>query len=205
MLDRWTLEWIKPGLVKTAGLAVRTGITANQVSVGGFLCGLLVIPALWANMYLAALGVILINRFLDGLDGTIARQQGPTDAGGFLDITLDFVFYAAVPLGFALADPGRNSLAAAFLIFAFVGTGSSFLAFAALAAKHGIRSVRYPHKSLYYLGGITEGTETIAVFILFCLLPERFPVIAGFFAALCLLTALLRVIAGYRALQETET
>ncbi|WP_435891264.1 CDP-alcohol phosphatidyltransferase family protein, partial [Klebsiella pneumoniae] len=40
---------------------------------------------------------------LDGLDGALARRRGLTDAGGFLDIALDFLFYALVPFGFILA------------------------------------------------------------------------------------------------------
>lgn len=51
-----------------------------------------------------------------------------TDAGGFLDISLDFLFYALVPFGFILADPTHNALAGGWLLFAFIGTGSSFLA-----------------------------------------------------------------------------
>ena len=31
------------------------------------------------------------------LDGSVARLTQPTDAGGFLDIALDFVFYATIP------------------------------------------------------------------------------------------------------------
>jgi phosphatidylglycerophosphate synthase len=102
----------------------------------------------------------------------------PTNAGGFLDITLDFIFYPAVVFGFALADPGTNALAAAALIFSFIGTASSFLAFAAMTEKSQIKCVTYPHKSLSYLGGITEGTETIVLFVLMCLFPDRFTLMA---------------------------
>jgi len=204
MLDRWTVEWIKPGLNKTATLIEKTGVTANQVSIIGFLVGMMVIPALWAGQYHVALAVIIANRILDGLDGTIARMRGPTDAGGFLDITLDFIFYSAVAWGFALADTAQNGLAAATLIFSFVGTGSSFLAFAIMAAKHNITSVQYPNKSLYYLGGITEGTETIFIFALFCLFPHRFPAMAYIFAGLCGVTTLTRTFAGYLTLKKTE-
>ncbi|MCP6612671.1 CDP-alcohol phosphatidyltransferase family protein, partial [Klebsiella pneumoniae] len=80
-----------------------------------------------------------------------------TDAGGFLGIALDFLFYALVPFCFILADPLNNALACGWLLFAFIGTGSSFLAFPALAARHQIANPGYAHKSLYYLGGLTEG------------------------------------------------
>lgn len=91
----------------------------------------------------------MLNRLLDGLDGALARRRELTDAGGFLDISLDFLFYALVPFGFILAAPEQNALAGGWLLFAFIGTGSSFLAFAALAAKHQIDNPGYAHKSFY--------------------------------------------------------
>jgi hypothetical protein len=90
---------------------------------------------------------------LDGLDGSVARLTQPTDAGGFLDIALDFVFYAAIPLAFAVANPATNALPAAALLASFIGTGSSFLAFAALAEKRGLTDTALPGKSFYFLGG----------------------------------------------------
>ena len=65
--------------------------------------------------YGLALALILCNRFLDGVDGVMARLAGPTDRGAYLDIVCDMLFYAAVPLGFALVDPAANALAAAVL------------------------------------------------------------------------------------------
>ena len=123
----------------------------------------------------------LVNRLADGLDGAVARQTRLTDLGGFLDIVLDFIVYAGMVFAFALADPAANALAAAFLLFAFMGTGSSFLAFAIMAAKRGITTDLRGRKSLYYLGGLAEGTETILFLALACLLPDRFvPLALGF-------------------------
>ncbi|MDP1007967.1 CDP-alcohol phosphatidyltransferase family protein, partial [Klebsiella pneumoniae] len=73
-----------------------------------------------------------------------------------------------VPLGFIHADTLNNDQAGGWLLFAFIGTCSSFLAFAALAARHQIAHPGYAHKSLYYLGGLTEGPETLLVFVLGC-------------------------------------
>ncbi len=151
MLDKYTTQWVRHPLTLSAKLLDKININANQVTVVGFLFGLLTLPALWLQQYQAALIVIFINRILDGLDGALARLQGPSDAGGFLDISLDFLFYALMPLGFILADPQHNAIAGAVLIVAFVGTGSSFLAFASLAGKLGINNPTYPHKSLYYM------------------------------------------------------
>ena len=134
----------------------------------------------------------------DALDGAVARQTRVTDAGGFLDIALDFLFYAAMPLAFAVADPARNALPAAVLLAAFVGTMSSFLAFAVMAAKRGITSLAYPDKSFYFLGGLTEATETLAFLVAMCLWPQQFPVLAYAFSALCAITTAMRIWWGWR-------
>lgn len=154
MLDRHLHPRIKPLLHQCVRVLDKPGITPDGLTLVGFAIGVLALPFLALGWYLAALVVILLNRLLDGLDGALARRRGLTDAGGFLDISLDFLFYALVPFGFILAAPQQNALAGGWLLFAFIGTGSSFLAFAALAAKHQIDNPGYAHKSFYYLGGL---------------------------------------------------
>jgi phosphatidylglycerophosphate synthase len=120
-------------MARAARGLVRIGVGANAISVTGFAIGMAAAGAIAFQQYLAGLALLLISRLCDGLDGAVARATQPTDRGGFLDITLDFLFYAAIPLGFAVADPAANALPAAVLLAAFIGTGSSFLAFAAVA------------------------------------------------------------------------
>lgn len=205
MIDRYLLPFQRAVLAPPARLLVAAGVTADAITLTGFGLGVLAIPALWAGWYGWALALILANRLADGLDGEVARRLGPTDRGAFLDIALDFVFYALVPLGFALADPGANALAAAALIAAFVGTGSSFLAFAALAAQRGITAQDYPAKGIFYLGGLTEGAETVAIFAAMCLWPGAFPILAWVFAAACLATTLTRWHMGWLAFGRAVT
>lgn len=202
MLDRHLHPRIKPWLSQLAEKLDRPGITPDGITLVGFAIGVLALPLLALGWYLPALIAIVLNRVLDGLDGALARRRGLTDAGGFLDIALDFLFYALVPFGFILADPLANALAGGWLLFAFIGTGSSFLAFAALAAKHDIDNPGYAHKSFYYLGGLTEGTETIALFVLGCLFPGYFAWMAWIFGGLCWLTTLARVWNGYVTLSR---
>lgn len=163
---------------------------------------MLALPLLAVEAYSWALAMIVINRIADGLDGAVARLTHTTDAGGYLDITFDFIFYSAVVFGFLLANPEQNAIAAGLLLVTFMGTGSTFLAFSALAAKHGIENPEYPSKSLHYMGGITEGFETILAFVLFCLWPQHFVWLALIFAALCWITACSRLWAGYQTLKH---
>lgn len=177
------------------------GVSPDHVTVVSFIIGLGVIPSLYFQCYYCALCCIIANRIGDGLDGALARMTQVSDGGGFLDIVLDFIFYASVVFGFALAEPHQNGLAAALLLFSFVGTGSSFLAFAIMAERRGIESITYAHKGIYYLEGLAEATETITCFVLFCLFPAYFPLIASIFAAVCLVTTGTRVIGGYLSLR----
>ncbi len=199
MLDRPAQALIAPALQAAGRWLVGRGVTADAVSWAGFGLGLAAAACIALQQPLAGLALLLASRLADGLDGTVARLTTPTDRGAFLDITLDFLFYASIPLAFALADPAANALAAAVLLAAFIGTGSSFLAFAVLAERRGLKSLAYPGKGLFYLGGLTEATETLVCFVAMCLWPASFAPLALGFAALCGLTLLARLRAGWLA------
>ena len=196
MLDRAANAALMPLLQALARRLVRAGIGADAISLAGLAIGLAGAAAIAFQHYLPGLALLLASRLADGLDGPVARLTQPTDRGAFLDITLDFLFYASVPLAFAVADPPANALAAAVLLAAFVGTGSSFLAFAVLAERRGLASADYPNKGLYYLGGLTEATETLACFVLMCLWPRHFALWAYGFAVLCAMTLVTRIVGG---------
>jgi phosphatidylglycerophosphate synthase len=201
MLDRAAIAMLRPGLQRLARGLVRAGIGADVVTLCGFALGMGAAAAIALGAPLAGLALLLVSRLMDGLDGAVARATQPTDRGAFLDITLDFLFYASIPLAFALADPPSNALPAAMLLAAFIGTGASFLAFAVLAEKRGLQSEDYPQKGIYYLGGLTEATETLLCFVLMCLWPQHFGLWAYGFAVLCALTIATRVLGGWRALR----
>lgn len=201
MLDKHIVPLLKPPLKRAAELLHQRGFTADQLTVIGFLTGVLGVVLVAVGQPLLGLAALILNRLSDGLDGELARLNTPTDAGGFLDITLDFIFYALFPLGFAFMNPSVNALPAACLVASFVGTGASFLAFSSQAEKRQLQRPQFAYKGLYYLDGLAEGTETIICFVLMCLFPERFALIAWAFAALCAVTAINRVVFGYRSLR----
>ena len=205
MLDRRALDLLRPLLAALARPLVQAGVGANSVTGLGFVLGLAAafVIAAQAGQQTpwSGLALLLLSRLCDGLDGTVARLGTPTDRGAFLDITLDFVFYASIPLAFAVAAPAANALAAAVLLASFIGTASSFLAFAVMAERRGLKSLAFPQKGLYYLGGLTGATETLLCFVVMCLWPQHFAALAYGFAALCLLTLLTRLWAGWQALR----
>jgi phosphatidylglycerophosphate synthase len=198
MLDRLALRIVKPATDAAATWLAARAVTANQVTLAGFGFGLAAAVLIAAGFTAAAILPLLINRTLDGIDGALARLTRPSERGAFLDIALDFLFYAAIPLAFAAQDPTANALAAAVLLAAFLATGTSFLAFAVMAEKRRLKSADYPSKSFYYLGGLTEGTETIACFVIMCAWPQYFAFIAYAYGALCVVTTATRLYAGWR-------
>ena len=180
MLDPITRRVVTPPLDYIGAGISRIGVGANTVTGVGVLVGMFVIPALAFEAYSIAL----------------ARASKITDLGGYIDIVGDFLFYSAVPFGFALARPEENGLAATFIIFSFIGTGTSFLTYAVIAAKRGITTEVRGQKSLYYLGGLTEGTETIAYLVLICIFPNHFVLISWIFGAACWITTASRILAA---------
>ena len=205
MLDPVLRRWIDPPLDRAGRWLADRGVSANGLTLAGLTVGLLTVPLLAFEHYGAALLAIVVNRLLDGLDGAVARQGSPTAFGGYLDIVCDMVFYAAVPLGFAFANPG-NAVWAALLLASFICTCASFLGRAAMARQRSEPDDgRRGAKSFFYAAGLIEGTETILAFAVFCLLPMAFPWLAAAFAVLCFWTAAGRLVMTWQSESESES
>lgn len=194
MFDAELRNLIDPALNRLGRWLAERGVSADGMTLAGLGSGLIAALLIALGHPLAALLPLLAGRAADGLDGAIARATRPSDFGGYLDITCDFLFYGAVPLAFVLADAADNAAAGAFLLTSFYVNGASFLGYAILAEKRGMATQARGLKSLYFTGGLLEGGETIAFFILLCLVPHWFPLLAWGFGTLCFLTALSRVL-----------
>lgn len=134
MIDAYIRPFIDPPLTRIGVLVAKTKISANTVTLIGFIFGLTAMLSI-ALGYPALGGFFFIlNRISDGLDGGVARATKMSDLGGYLDIMSDFIIYPGLPLAFCFYDP-TFILPAAFLIFAMAGAMTSFLAYAVLCAK----------------------------------------------------------------------
>ena len=187
MLDPYLRPLIDPPLNFIGKRISSLGISANTITLIGFICGLGAITLISLQSYTLAILFLCLNRLLDGIDGAVARHRSLSDFGGFLDIVCDFVIYAGVVFAFGIANP-ENLFYASFLIFSFIGPITSFLAYAIIAAKKKVNTSRRGYKSFYHLGGICEGTETAACLILLCLFPTYFNVICLIYGVLCWFT-----------------
>lgn len=188
MFDPLARRLIDPPLARLGAWIARRGGSANGMTAAGLVVGLAAALAIAMGHAGWGLLLILVSRLADGLDGAVARVRGPTDLGAFLDIVADFAFYAAIPIAFAIADPA-NAFPALVLVASFLLSGGSFLAFATLAERRGLVTTARGRKGFFHAGGLAEGTETIATFVLMCLFPGSFALIAWIFAAACLVTA----------------
>jgi phosphatidylglycerophosphate synthase len=204
MLDAVMRPFIDPVLDRQGRRLARHGVTANGVTLIGLAFGLAAAGVIALGHPGWALLPLLLSRLADGLDGAVARATRPSDFGGYLDIVADFLFYGAVPMAFVWMDPAANGAAGAFLLTSFYFNGASFLGFAILAEKREMRSDARGVKSLYFTGGLLEGTETIAFFVALCLLPGLFVPLAWAFGGLCFLTALSRLLLARKLFTPTD-
>ncbi|MGP3696122.1 CDP-alcohol phosphatidyltransferase family protein [Rhodobacter sp. NSM] len=202
MLDGLMRRLIDPPLNRAGRVLARRGWSADAVTLAGLALGLTAaflvaigVPTAWAVL------PFLAGRVADGLDGAIARARHKTDFGGYLDITCDFLFYAAFPLAFVLREPS-DGVAGAFLLASFYVNGSSFLGFAVLAARRGLETRARGEKSLYFTAGLLEGSETILFFLFLCLFPQFFSPAAWIFGTLCFVTAASRVLLARRLFRD---
>ena len=200
MFDARIRPLIDPPLNAAGRRLAAWRISANAVTVLGFVLGMVGVVLIALGAPLTGLAVIIVSRIADGLDGAVARATRTTDVGGFLDIVLDFIFYGAVPLAFAILDPGQNALPAAVLLLSYFANGTTFLAYAIMAEKRDLETEAQGVKSLYYMSGLAEGGETILAIVLFCLFPAYFPIIAYGYAALCYASAAGRILLAWRTL-----
>lgn len=204
MIDRQLRPFIDPPLNALGERLAGSGVSANRVTLIGLVLGLLAAVAIVLGAFWVALVLILLSRLADGLDGAVARSHGITDFGGYLDITSDYLFYGAIPLAFVICDPTANGVAGAVLLTSFYFNGATFLGYSILAERHKLRSGSHGVKSIYFTTGLLEGAETILFFVLICLWPEWFAVLAWVFAALCFYTALSRVVLAYETFDGTS-
>ncbi|MDP5183590.1 CDP-alcohol phosphatidyltransferase family protein [Blastococcus sp. BMG 814] len=208
MLDAAARRVLDEPLARAAAVLDRPWLSPDRLTLAGLVLGLGSAVAAGLQAWTAALVLWLVSRLADGLDGPLARQRraagspGDAGSGGFFDITADFLVYGSTVLGVAIgatrgSDAPWEPFAA--VLLAYYVNGTAFLAFSSIAERAG-RQLD-DGRSLSFLGGLAEGTETIAVHALWLLLPAVAWQVAWGWAAVVALSAAQRMVAGYRALR----
>lgn len=203
MLDARARRVLSPGLDAAGRRLADLGIPALAVTAAGWVVGVGACCAVVAHAWPLALALWLLNRLLDGLDGPIARRRGPSDLGGFLDIVADFSVYSGFVVAVAIAEPDAR-LACLALLMAYYLSGTAFLALSSLLERRGT-DLAADGRSLRFVGGVAEGTETVVVYVLLCLLPSRATLIVWLFTAAVMVTAAQRIVLGVHVLRRPAT
>jgi len=190
---------LTPPLERIGRRLAAAGVRPLALTGIGWLVGVGACVAVGARLWSLGLALWLVNRLLDGLDGAVARVIGPTERGAFLDIVADFSIYSGFLVGLAVAVPGAR-LACVVLLSTYYVSGTAFLALSSLLERR--RAGAADGRSLHFVGGLAEGTETIATYVLICLLPAHATVIAWVFAAAVAFTAAQRIRIGLRLLGD---
>ncbi len=212
MLDAAARRVLDRPLRAMAGLVDRPLVSPNRLTLLGLATGLASAATAAGRLWWWALGLWLFSRAMDGLDGPLARRRqcaahGSTEtrhgseAGGFLDITADFAVYGATVVGVAIGATRQYDAAwlpFLLVLLAYYLNGTAFLAFSSIAERTGRQ--REDGRSLSFLGGLAEGTETIAVHSLWLVVPAHAGVIAAMWAVVVGLSAAQRIVAGFRDL-----
>lgn len=199
MLDTHARRLLAPALNGVGARIADAGVAPLALTATGWLAGIAACVAVASHTWILALILWLTNRLLDGLDGPVARRRAASDLGGFLDIVADFSIYAGFIVAVAVAEP-QARLACLALLSAYYVSGTAFLALSSLIERRGGRGG--DGRSLRFVGGLAEGTETVAVYVLICLVPGQAELIAWLFTVAVAITAVQRLAFGVRILRH---
>lgn len=210
MLDAPLRRILDPALSRLSRAIDRPFVTPDRLTIAGLVLGVASAVAAASTLWVAALVLWLISRLFDGLDGSLARVRRSTgreatsgsEAGGFLDIVCDFVVYGSTVFGVGVGAAAQFNTPwwpFALVLLSYYVNGAAFLAFSSIAERTGRRLD--DGRSLSFLGRIAEGTETIVVHCLWLILPAFSAQIAAVWALLVGVSAVQRIVVGYRALR----
>lgn len=105
MLDKYIRD-VQAYITVPLALYLGRSVSPNQVSIVGFIAGLMCCGALYLRHDGLGLLLFILNRYLDMLDGALARATDQqTDFGGYFEIVLDFIVYALVPFALVMRSP----------------------------------------------------------------------------------------------------
>lgn len=183
MLDSLIRPHFVSPMNSMAGKILQSGLSANKLTLIGFLFGFSGCFLVGMHLYVPALLLLLIALLFDGLDGAVARVSGPTELGAYIDMMSGVALFAMFPFFFMLSET-EHAMAAAILLFTFVLMGMANLSYDYFAMKKGAA----PAKS-----AIVETSEIVIFMIASCLYPPGFSFFAAALALMSLAAAIIRI------------
>ncbi|CAD6565076.1 MAG: hypothetical protein TREMPRED_000802 [Tremellales sp. Tagirdzhanova-0007] len=220
MLDL-ALRPVKETILLPLVRLIPSTISPDTLTYTGFLIGLSIpLFSALSHSYFALFAWI-INRLLDGLDGTVARQRRTQSKwGGYIDIVCDFTVrsrhvspavmglmslkqvYSLIPIGVALcplSPPSEKTQLPLSLLLASFHVNNVILFY--------LSSALPPSKvdemtSLRMVPAIIEGSESLVFLTVMILLPRRFCLIASTMAVAVGVNVVQRSVLAYSAFEK---
>ncbi len=196
------LRGLKDQLLAPVARLLR-GVPPNLISAVALVFGIGAAAAAAKAEWGVGLALWIANRITDGLDGTVARvAERQSDFGGYLDILLDFVVYAAIPVGFAVSSIDRPVvLWAVGLEGAFFVNACSWMYLSAVLEKRasGAR-VTGELTTVTMPPALVAGFETVVFYALFFLFPEKLALLFGLMTTLVGINIVQRLLWARRVL-----
>jgi len=175
-------------------------VAPNHITVAAFALGVLAAILLATGFRFAALVVWLISRVGDGLDGALARSANRSSAfGGYLDITLDMMAYAAMVVAFAVLYP-QFAVGWAAVLAGYVLVITTTLALSDAAGVIG-RQVSGTDRTFQFTPGFAEAGETNVAYTLWVIFPEHISWLVWIWVAILTATGVQRTWLAHRALR----
>ncbi|MEP6834283.1 MAG: CDP-alcohol phosphatidyltransferase family protein [Gemmatimonas sp.] len=202
MFDDW-LRHFKDRWMTPLALLIGPRVSPNAVTIIAALVGLYCAYLASQGAMTAAFVTWVVNRLLDAIDGLQARVHGrQSDFGGYLDIMLDHVVYAAIPIGLLISHPTPTfGIVTALLLGAYFVNGASWMYLAAILERIGTGArARGELTTITMPPAIVAGAETIVFFSLFFLLPQYQIQLFSAMAILVAVNIVQRLVWAYRAL-----
>jgi len=205
MIDKWLSKTkFKEGYEKVVRKIFLDRISANQLTIIGLVIGLISSLFIYLSSVNTELSItfivlsmifIIISFFIDTLDGSVARFEGPTIFGGILDIFCDRLVEISIIVAIVATDPLNLVWPGMFTLAAIIMCISMFLIVGGIIKRDELDE---KSKVIIYQGGLMERSETFFFLLATIILIPWRSLVLWIFAILVFLTAMLRLRAAYK-------
>ncbi len=203
MFDK-QLRPLKDRVLLPAAKQLAKIVTPDQISLISFAFGLLSCWFIFSRNMIPALLFWILNRILDGLDGTVARvSDRQSDWGGYLDLMLDFIIYAAIPITLSIVFNNGiiTYLALSVMLAVFYINSASWMYISALQGAAETAGTRKELTSVPMPTGLVEGGETVILYTIFFLFPSILSILFFITSGLTVVGIIQRLRWGYKNLK----
>ena len=183
-------------------------VSANQLTIIGLIFGIIgsfliyfssLLEDLMIFMIISSVFIVSISFFIDTIDGSLARFEGPTIFGGILDIFCDRFVEISIIISIVASDSLNLIWAGMFSLAAIILCVSMFLIVGGIIKRN---SVENNSKVIIYQTGLMERSETFLFFLaMIILIPWRL-ILLWIFSGLVFTTAILRLIKARKLFQD---